>query len=133
MGNVYIPSTKDISAAAHTMVTAFLGDPFNKYFYNLVPDQRHRQSGTEEMTALEIYSHMKDALVLAVDDGDQKCAGVALWVPPRLEPIGWFDLVGRFIRKCALSLVGRFYYRNRGTNRQVGSSLNESNLAVSRV
>jgi len=121
MVHVYKPTTSELPAAAHTMVKAFTGDPFNEYFYNFMSDQRNPPRGTEEMTAMEIYNHMKDALVIAVDDGDQKCAGVALWVPPLLQPIGWFGLVGRFLRKCLLGLMGRFYYRNRGINRKVGS------------
>jgi len=128
MGHVYTPTSNDIPLAAHTMVKAFTGDPFNEYFYNFMPDQLHPPRGTQRMTALEIYNHMKDAIVLAVDDSDRKCAGVSLWVPPRIEPLGWLESVGKWLRMCAFTFMDRIYYHNRGINRKVGLFLNKMKL-----
>lgn len=108
----------DAKDAAHTVVKAFIRDPFNMYFYNLMPDQSNPPWGTEQMMAIHICSQMMSELVLVVDDGGRKCAGVALWTIPRPEPLGWIKWGLRSLHSAYGSLMG-YFYGNRGINREV--------------
>jgi hypothetical protein len=119
MSQVYTATPADVKDAAHTIVRAFIRDPFNVYFYNLMPDQSNPPCGTEEMMAIHIYNKILTDLVLVVDDEDRKCAGVALWMPPRFEPLGWFEWGAKWIHSVYGGIMGHFYYRDRGINRQV--------------
>jgi hypothetical protein len=119
MPQVYVATPANIRDAAHTVVKAFIRDPFNAYFYNLMPDQGYPPWGTEEMMALSIHNNLLTNLVLVVHDGNRKCAGVALWTPPRFEPLGWVEWGAKLIHSAYSALMGYFYYRNRGINRAV--------------
>src|SRR5579864_1999954 len=85
------PSCRAVDAAAETIVQAFLDDPFNAYFYNLLPDPTKPPRDTTEMMAIHVRNALLTDLVLAVDDEKRKCASVALWQPPKVKPLGWFD------------------------------------------
>jgi hypothetical protein len=119
MHRVYAATPNDVKNAAHTIVRAFIRDPFNAYFYNLMPDPDNPPRGTEEMMAINVYGNVLTDLVLVVDDGDRECAGVALWTPPRLGSLGWFEWGARWIHTVYGGFMDRFYYRNRGINRAV--------------
>lgn len=119
MPQVYAATPADVKDAAHTVVKAFIRDPFNAYFYNFMPDQSNPPWGTEEMMALNIHNNLLTDIVLVVDDGNRKCAGVALWTPPRFEPLGWIERVIKLIHSAYGGLMGYLYYRNRGINRAV--------------
>ena len=119
MPQVYIATPADVKDAAHTVVKAFIGDPFNAFFYNLMPDQSNPPWGTEEMMALGIQNNLLTDLVLVVDDGNRKCAGVALWTPPRFDPTGWVEWGAKLIHSAYSGIMGYLYYRNRGINRAV--------------
>lgn len=121
MPQVYVATPAEVKDAAHTIVKAFIHDPFNAFFYNLMPDQSNPPRGTEEMMAIHIHNKTLTDLVLVVDDGDRKCAGVALWIPPRFEPLGWFEWGVKWIHSVYGGVMGHLYYRNRGINRQVVS------------
>ena len=120
---VYAGSSCDVKDAAHTIVQAFLDDPFNAYFYNLkghdVQVQGYPAPGTEEMMAIHIGNLLLTEMVLLADDGDRKCAGVALWEPPRSEPLGWWTWSVKQIYSAYEAMMGLVYYRHRGINRQV--------------
>jgi hypothetical protein len=118
MAQVSVATPAHIKDAAHTIVQAFLGDPFNLYLYNYIADQDHPPWGTEEMMALRIWLTMVSELVLVVEDGDSRCAGVALWEPPQSEPLSW----GVWARVTARSMYMRLaclYYGSRGVNLKV--------------
>ena len=119
MPRVYSATPADVKYAAHTVVKAFTRDPFNAYFYNLMPDQANPPWGTEEMMAIHIQNKLFTDLVLVVDDGNRKCAGVALWAPPRTEPLGWIEWGVKLLHSAYGSLMGHLYYRHRGVNRRV--------------
>jgi hypothetical protein len=119
MPQVYAATPADVRDAARTIVKAFIRDPFNAYFYNYIPDQSNPPWGTEEMMALNIRNNLLTDIVLVVDDGNRKCAGVALWTPPRFEPLGWIEWCAKLIYSAYGGLMGYFYYRNRGINRAV--------------
>lgn len=119
MYQVYIATHADVKDAAQTVVSAFIHDPFNAYFYNLMPDQSNPPWGTKEMVALGIHNNLLTDLVLVVDDGNRKCAGVALWTLPRFEPLGWVEWGAKLIHSAYSVLMGFLYYRNRGINRAV--------------
>lgn len=119
MPQVYAATTADVKDAARTVVKAFIRDPFNAYFYNYMPDQSNPPWGTEEMMALNIRNNLLTDIVLVVDDENRKCAGVALWTPPRFEPLGWIEWSAKLIYSAYGGLMGYFYYRNRGINRAV--------------
>src|SRR5947199_9997606 len=91
MHQVYHATSADVKNSAHTVVKAFIRDPFNAYFYNLISDQDNPPRGTEEMMALNIHNNLLRDSVLVVDEGGRKCAGVALWTPPRFKPLAWID------------------------------------------
>jgi len=109
----------DVKAAAETIVQAFIGDPFNAYFYNLMPDPNNPPWGTKQRMEMHIYNMLFTDLVLVVDDGSRPCAGVALWIPPRLEPVGWIESGAKLLHSAYTELVGYLYYRNTGENREV--------------
>jgi hypothetical protein len=119
MPRVYCATPSDVKSAAHTVVKAFIRDPFNAYFYNLMADQGNPPWGTEEMMEIHIQNNLFTNLVLVVDDGNRKCAGVALWAPPRTEPLGWIDWGAKLLHSAYGGLMGYLYYRNRGVNRKV--------------
>ena len=119
MPRVYTAAPADVKPAAHTIVRAFIRDPFNVYFYNLMPDQSNPPQGTEEMMAIHIQNKLFTDLVLVVDDDDRKCAGVALWTPPRFEPIGWIEWGIKLLHSYYGNFVGAIMYRNRGINKPV--------------
>ena len=118
MPQVYAATPADSNLAAHTIVKAFIRNPFNMYLYNLMADPDNPPAGTEEMMALRIAATMGTELVLVVDDGDMRCAGVALWTPPQPEPLGWGAW---FSRQAGLIyyMVMSLYYGNRGLNKKV--------------
>ena len=119
MPQVYNATPRDVKDAAHSIVKAFIRDPFNTYFYNLMQDPDNPPCGTEEMMAIHIYGNLLTDLVLVADDGDRRCAGVALWTPPRVHPIGWFEWGMKFLHAAYTHIMGSLYYTNRGMNRQV--------------
>lgn len=116
---VYNATPADVKAAADTIVKAFIGDPFNAYFYNLMPDPNTPPWGTEQLMQMHIYNKLFTDLVLVVDDGNQPCAGVALWTPPRFQPIGWIEWGGKLLHSAYSELLACLYYRNTGKNREV--------------
>ena len=128
MPQVYDATSADVKNAAHTVVKAFIRDPFNAYFYNLMPDQNNPPSGTEEMMALNIHNNLWTDLVLVVDDGGRKCAGVALWTIPRFKPLGWIEWGAKLLQSSYGELMDYFYYRNRGINRAVSPFLRARQL-----
>ena len=71
------------------------------------------------MMAIHIQNKLFSDLVLVVDDGNKKCAGVALWAPPRTEPLGWIEWGAKLLHSAYGELMGYLYYRNRGVNREV--------------
>jgi hypothetical protein len=119
MPRVYTATPADVKYASHTVVKAFIRDPFNAYFYNLMADQANPPWGTEEMMAIHIQNKLFTDLVLVVDDDNRKCAGVALWTPPRREPLGWMEWGLKLLHSAYGDLMGYLYYRNRGVNRRV--------------
>jgi hypothetical protein len=119
MPQVYNATPADVKDAAHTIVKAFISDPFNVYFYNLMLDQNNPPWGTEEMMAIHIHNSLFTDIVLVLDDEERKCAGVAMWTPPRLEPLGWMEWGAKLIHSTYGGLMGLLYYRNRGINRIV--------------
>lgn len=116
---VYKASSGDVKDAASTIVKAFINDPFNAYFYNLMPDPEHPPYGTEEMMAHHIRNELLTELVLVADDRERSCAAVALWDPPRRKALGWFRWTLKKLHKAYTNLLGLLYYRNRGVNRKV--------------
>jgi hypothetical protein len=115
---VSVATSADVQLAAHTIVKAFTRDPFNVYLYNNMADQDHPPWGTEEMMALRIAYTMTTELVFVAHDGEDRCAGVALWAPPQPEPLGW----GQWAAQTVTSVQARFaclYYGSRGMNRKV--------------
>ena len=126
---VHAASSADVKDAAFTVVKAFIRDPFNTYFYNLVPDQMNPPWGTEEMMALNIHTYLLTDIVLVADDGSRKCAGVALWTPPRFEALGWIEWGVKLLHSAYGGLMGYLYYRNRGINREV-PNLNSRKLTA---
>jgi hypothetical protein len=119
MPQVYKATSVDVKDAANTIVKAFIHDPFNAYFYNLMPDQGKPPHGTEEMMAHHIRNELLTELVLVADDGEKKSAAVALWEPPRPKPLGWWRWTIKTLHKLYTGLLGLLYYRNRGVNRKV--------------
>ena len=119
MVHVYTASRRDVKDAAETIVKAFIHDPFNLYFYNLMKDPTNPPCGTEEMMALHIRNRMITDPVLVVNDGNKRCAGVALWDTPKSKPVGWFDWGYKKLHSLYGKLMGYLYYRNRGINRRV--------------
>ena len=126
MIRVYAATSDDVKQAAHTIVKAFIQDPFNAYFYNLMSDQANPPRGTEEMMAIHIRNQMMSDLVLVVDDGGRKCVGVALWALPRPQPLRWVEWGLKSLYLAYTSLMGFLYYRDRGVNRQVLSPCKRS-------
>jgi hypothetical protein len=133
MHRVYSATPADVKYAAHTIVKAFIGDPFNAYFYNYMKDQTNPPWGTEEMMEIHIYHNLLTKLVLAVDEGNTKCAGVALWDVPRVEPMGWLEWTASLIHTAYGGLMGYLYYRDRGINRKVLCLSLAFTVEVSRV
>jgi hypothetical protein len=129
MIQVYTASRGDVKDAAKTIVKAFIDDPFNLYFYNLIADPANPPLGTEEMMALHIRNRMITDSVLVVDDGDKRCAGVALWDTPKSTRVGWLNWGFKKLHSLYGSLMGYLYYRNRGINRRVSQLLNELNVS----
>lgn len=123
MSRVYTASKGDVKDAAETIVKAFIHDPFNLYFYNLMEDPGTPPQGTKEMMALHIRTRMITDPVLVVDDGDKRCAGVALWDTPKMKSEGWCDWGYKKLHSWYVSLMGYLYYRNRGINRRVSDLL----------
>jgi hypothetical protein len=120
MPQVHKATSVDVKDAANTIVKAFIHDPFNAYFYNLMPDPGKPPHGTEEMMAHHIRNELLTELVLVADDGEKKSAAVALWEPPRPKSIGWFKWTIKTLHKAYTGFLGLLYYRNRGVNRKVG-------------
>jgi hypothetical protein len=118
---VYTASSLDVRNAANTIVQAFVDDPFNAYFYNLRRCTEGVAPGTEEMMAVHIANLLLTEWVLLVDDSGRKGAGVALWEPPRLQPLGWWKWGVKKFCSAYEVLIGLLYYRNRGVNRRVQS------------
>ena len=116
---VYKATSADVTASADTIVKAFIGDPFNGYFYNLMPDPKNPPWGTEQVMQMHIYNRLLTDLVLVVDDGNRSCAGVALWTPPLFKPIGWLDWGAQLLHSTYSQLLECFYYRNTGRNKEV--------------
>ena len=136
MSRVYTAAKGDVKDAAETIVKAFIHDPFNLYFYNLMEDPGNPPWGTKEVMALHIRNRMITEPVLVVDDGDKRCAGVALWDTPKMEPVGWCYWSCKKLHSCYGSLMGYLYYRNRGINRRVSDPSSSSGKlmeALSRV
>jgi len=124
---VYTASALDVRRAAHTLVQAFVDDPFNAYFYNLRKcADRGTPPGTEEMMAIHVGKLLLTEWVLLVDDAERKVAGVALWEPPRAEPLGWWIWGKTKVYSAYEVLMGLLYYRNRGVNRKVLLILQDS-------
>ena len=71
--------------------------------------------GKPELLTISLYQSQISGHVLTVDDGDQKCVGVAVWTGPGRE--GFFSKVGRL---CILTIlyswliINMLYYRLRG-------------------
>jgi len=118
---VYSACSSDVRNAAHTIVQAFLNDPFNAYFYNLRPRVDGPPPGTEEMMAIHIAKLRLSEWVLLVDDHGRKGAGVALWEPPQCQSLGWWTWLVKNVSSIYESLMGILYYRNTGVNRKVYS------------
>ena len=117
---VYTASALYVRNAAHTLVQAFVDDPFNTYFYNLRKSpERGPPPGTEEMMAIHIGKLLLTEWVLLVDDVERRAAGVALWEPPRAEVLGWWIWSKTIVYSAYEVLMGLLYYRNRGVNRKV--------------
>jgi hypothetical protein len=116
---VYRARLANVKDAAHTIIKAFINDPFNAYFYNLMPNPENPPHGTEEMMAHHIRNELLTELVLVADDREKTCAAVALWEPPRSKPLGWFRWSIKKLHKVYTDLLGLLYYRNRGVNRKV--------------
>lgn len=116
---VYSAAPADVKAAADTIVNAFIGDPFNAFFYNLMPDPNNPPWGTERVMQMHIYNKLFTDLVLVVDDGSRPCAGVALWTPPRFKPIGWIEWGAKLLHYAYSEMLSYLYYRNTGKNKEV--------------
>jgi hypothetical protein len=112
-----------VKDAAETIVKAFIHDPFNLYFYNLIQDPANPPRGTKEMMALHIRNRMITEPVWVVNEGDRRCAGVALWDTPQTEPLGWFDWGYKKLHSWYGNLMGYLYYHNNGINRPVSDPL----------
>ena len=123
MVQVYTASKGDVKDAAETIVKAFIYDPFNLYFYNLMKDPGNPPWGTEQMMAMHIRNRMITDPVLVVDDGNRRCAGVALWDTPKMTPVGWVDWGYKKLHSFYGSLLEYLYYRNRGINRRVSQAI----------
>ena len=130
MVQLYTASKAEVKDAARTIVKAFIDDPFNLYFYNLMADPANPPRGTEEMMALHIRNRMITDPVLVVDDGDTRCAGVALWDTPKTAQLGWYDWGFKKLHSLYETMMGYLCYRNRGINRRVSHSVVEPNLSV---
>src|SRR5271169_2812391 len=88
---VYKGTSQTVVAAAETLVQAFLHDPFNAYFYNLLADPTNPPRDTTAMMAIHVRNALLGGLVLMIDDDDRECASVAMWEPPRSTRLGWFE------------------------------------------
>jgi hypothetical protein len=116
---VYKGRSRTVGSAAETIVQAFLHDPFNMYFYNLLPDPMQPPPDTAAMMAIHVRNAMLTELVLTIDDNGRECASVAMWEPPRETPLGWLNWSLKRVLCLYEAFMGYYYYRNRGVNRTV--------------
>jgi hypothetical protein len=80
----------DIPAAIKTIQSAFRDDPFSVFIYDLVQFSETRNAAS---LGIRVNWGITNGHVLVAHTPERRCAGVAMWVPPRpLEGnLTWFE------------------------------------------
>ena len=107
----------DIPLAAHTIARVMCESyPLISFVYdNDRPPLMEIPCGKPELLTISLYRSQINGHVLTVDDGDQKCVGVAVWTGPRRQ-----SFLGKVAALCVLPIlylwlvVNMLYYILRG-------------------
>jgi hypothetical protein len=81
---------EDIPAAITTIQTAFDDDPFASFIY----DPQHKSLARNAVSlGIRLRWGIANGFVLVAHTPERRCAGVAMWVPPKplLEGEGWWE------------------------------------------
>jgi hypothetical protein len=83
-------TTSDIPHAITTIQSAFLDDPFNFFIYDHASLSLARNTAS---LGIRLRWGIANGHVLVAHTPQRRCAGVAMWVPPKRLDVGqtWFE------------------------------------------
>jgi hypothetical protein len=117
----HVCGISEVPLAAKTLTTMLNSTPAISFFYDNRSSATQIPYGKPEKLSTYLYRTLSTGLVLSVDDGDEKCVGVALWEGPTRER----GLLGKVFNYCVQGgfdiwdSLKSIYYGDCGLNKKV--------------
>lgn len=126
--------TSDLNLAAKTITSVFCQSyPLSAFVYNCKTPLSSVPYGKRELLSIWLRKVRQSGLVLTIDDGDEKCVGVAVWTgPERLLGGRLSRLRFRWFTTCLdiWLFFNMIYYKGAGMDGKVRRSLFAPSLTL---